>query len=410
MSCLSDKHMNDESCNKAPINPAPLRHSTVVGGSTAARVMACPGSVKLCQQVPPIPPTDAAREGSMLHAAIARIIEENLDPMTVLAEGFSFDGVELTQELYDEKLLPAVQQFDALLDELEGDDTATILVESEVSFGDYIPGAFGSCDILVRCGPRVVVLDWKFGDFSVGAEENKQLMFYTAAAMRTPKTKHMFDDATDVELVIIQPTRGEPSRWVTTFPALTKFEKALKKSVADTTTLKQGTHCRWCDAQPICPLMTGAMERALKMQLENIGVEKLGLAFEQSYILESFIEKLRALVQTAKENGVDVPGCKLVQKKATRKWVDEERAGEVCTKIVADYYMQTPTMAELLTYETKLKSPAQMEKQLKKCGAEIPPELIVKESTGTTVVRASDPRPSVDVKVNLLNALAKIQP
>jgi len=63
------------------------------------------------------------------------------------------------------KLIPALDAFDTYINALE-DETgspATILVEQEVSFGRYIPGAFGSCDVLVRCGGRVVVLDWKFG-------------------------------------------------------------------------------------------------------------------------------------------------------------------------------------------------------------------------------------------------------
>jgi hypothetical protein len=39
----------------------------------------------------------------------------------------------------------------------------------------------------------------------VPAEENEQLMFYAAAAMRTPEAQWVFDGATEVELIIIQP-------------------------------------------------------------------------------------------------------------------------------------------------------------------------------------------------------------
>lgn len=376
---------------------APSRHSTTVGGSTAARVMACPGSVKLVQTVPAMPTTDYAREGSMLHAAIAAVIEQNLDPQEML--GFKYEGLELTQELMDEKLLPAVQMLDDILDELEDEynDTATIVVESEVDFGKAIPDAFGSCDIIFRVGDRVVVLDWKFGSNTVSAEANKQLMFYACAAMHTqPK---LFEDATDVELVIVQPAQGAPSRWVTTAPELTRFERELKAAVKEAekpnAKLMQGNHCRWCAAQPICPLMNGAMDRAVQADLSAIDVNKLGLAVQQSYILEDFIKKLRSLVQFALEEGKEVPGCKLVQKKATRKWRDEEQVSIILSEQLTEEEM----------FERKLKSPAQMEKVLK----DLPEDLIVKESSGTTLVLDSDPRPAVTTTAALGKALNKIK-
>ena len=258
------------------------------------------------------------------------------------------------------------------------------VVESEVSFGEYITEAFGSCDILVRVGSKAVVLDWKFGHFSVSAEENEQLMFYCAAAMRTKP--EFFNGVKELELVIIQPTLGAPTRWVTNLPRIAWFERELRAAVvaahSETPRYKEGDHCRWCDAQPICPLMTGAMEVCLKADLETIGIEKLGLAFAQTYILESFITKLRALVELAVDSGIEVPGCKLVEKRPPRKWVNEEQAAMELAKELTQDEM----------YETKLRSPAQI---LKKHKLDLPEGLIVKESSGTTVVPDSDPRPAV---------------
>ena len=41
-------------------------HSRIVGGSTAKRVMNCPGSVALVATVPPSPPSKYADEGTLL--------------------------------------------------------------------------------------------------------------------------------------------------------------------------------------------------------------------------------------------------------------------------------------------------------------------------------------------------------
>ena len=56
------------------------QHSSIVGGSTAKRVMACPGSVKLVQQMPPKPSSKYADEGTLLHNVIAEILTTDRTP------------------------------------------------------------------------------------------------------------------------------------------------------------------------------------------------------------------------------------------------------------------------------------------------------------------------------------------
>jgi hypothetical protein len=132
-----------------------------------------------------------------------------------------------------------------------------------------LPGVFGSTDLIGRIGNRAVVLDWKFGDgVAVEVEENPQLMFYAAAAMRTEEAKWAFVDVEEIEMVIVQPPAVK--RWVTTPARIAQFEKDLVKAVKlaqqPNAELKVGDHCRWCAAKPICPQMTGAVDRALKTQ------------------------------------------------------------------------------------------------------------------------------------------------
>ena len=62
------------------------QHSTIVGGSTAKRVIACPGSVKLVQQMPVKPSSKYADEGTLLHNAIADILGQGTPPLAVEAD------------------------------------------------------------------------------------------------------------------------------------------------------------------------------------------------------------------------------------------------------------------------------------------------------------------------------------
>ncbi len=51
-----------------------MQHSSIVGGSTAKRVINCPGSVALVAKMPPKPSSKYADEGTLLHNVIAEIV------------------------------------------------------------------------------------------------------------------------------------------------------------------------------------------------------------------------------------------------------------------------------------------------------------------------------------------------
>ncbi len=369
-----------------------MQHSSIVGGSTAKRVIACPGSVKLVQKMPPQPSSVYADKGTMLHDAISRIL---LDQGVAIGR-FLYKDQLLTQELYDEKIAVALDA----LDQVDPHGDLVYEVETRVGFGDLLPGVFGSTDLVGRINNRAVVLDWKFGDgVIVDAEENAQLMFYAAAAMRTEELKWAFDGATEIECVIVQPPVTR--RWVTTPERIKEFERELVRAVKiasqEDAPLAQGDHCRWCAAKPICPQITGAVDRAIKQQIVNLDVDTLAQHLHTADLLEGWIKDLRALAFGLLEQGATVPGYKLVQKQARRQWVDEGKAAQwlIAQKV-------NPTkVAEVI-------SPAQAEKELKKSKVALPDDLVVAVSSGTTLAPGDDPRPAVQSFIGLSKALSKL--
>ena len=374
-------------------------HSKVVGGSTAKRVIGCPGSVALCATMPPKPSSKYADEGTLLHDAIAQVLDKNVTPESLL--GMTYQDQVLTQDLIDNKLHVALD----LLMEVDPNLEMEYAVETEVGFGDFLPDVFGSCDLLGRIGSRAIVLDWKFGDgVAVGVEENEQLLFYAAAAMRTPSVSWVFDGATEIECVIIQPPMIK--RWVTTVERVKQFEQqllqAVKASQKKDAPIEVGEHCRWCSAKPVCPKMTGAVDRALHSQLDNIDANKIGAYLVNCDLLEQWITDLRVLAHQMLEADKPVPGWKLVNKRATRQWaIDDETVKDELNR------------AGLLPGETvveKVISPAQAEKVLKKYNLKLPTELVVAVSSGSTLAREDDPRPAVaQIGKQLTAALSKIQ-
>jgi hypothetical protein len=371
-----------------------MQHSNIVGGSTAKRVMSCPGSVALVQKMPPKPSSEHADRGTLLHDAISELLNGNENII-----GSSYKTQVLTQELYDEKIAVAL----ALLDEIDPDKSLIYEVETRVGFGDLLPGVFGSTDLIGRIGKKAIVLDWKFGDgVIVTAEENEQLMFYAAAAMRTAETKWAFEGVDEIELIIVQPPMVR--RWVTDKARIAQFERDLVKAVKAAhhpdAAIETGDHCRWCAAKPVCPKMTGAVDRALLTQIKQIDVDTLGQYLKNADLLEDWIKDLRGLAMQLLEKNLPVPGYKLVSKQARRKWSDESKAKAALLEL---------GLKESVVVETSVMSPAQAEKALKKRFSELPEGLVKSESSGTTMAPESDPRPAILQLGDLRATLSKLQ-
>jgi hypothetical protein len=333
--------------------------------------------------MPPKPSSTFADRGTLLHDAISQILDTNADVINM-----KYNDHILTQELYDEKIVPAL----AFLDEINVDGSLEYVVESRVRFGDLLPGVFGSADLLGRIGDRAIVLDWKFGDgVVVDAVENEQGMFYAAAAMHTSGVEWVFKDADEIEIIIVQPPVMR--RWVTTPARIKQFEAelvaAVKQSQKNDAAFNAGDHCRWCAAKPVCPKMTGEVDRFMKTSLQTIDATQIGHYLQQADQIEDFIKSVREMAFTMLENDVPVSGYKLVAKRGTRQWANEDDA----IKFLGDK-----------AFESKLISVAQAEKLVGK--KNFPQELAVSVSSGNTLANEDDPRPAI---LNLSKVLSKLK-
>jgi len=155
------------------------------GGSVAARVLRCPASVDLTQKVPAYlrKPSAYADRGTALHAAMARLLEDDRLRVESLV-GQTFNDYTVTSEDAENALRPALAFVDALLNTPE----AEFYLERRITF-PTVAGAFGTVDLLVRIGRTIHVIDFKFGvgvrvlALTADGDEdilNSQLMFYCA--------------------------------------------------------------------------------------------------------------------------------------------------------------------------------------------------------------------------------------
>lgn len=376
------------------------RAHSAVGGSSAKRVMACPGSVNLCAKYPS-KSSDYAEEGTALHEAIDLILQGKTEKDTDVI-GLTFNGYEITQDHYDEAIMPALEAFDALDKELGGID---FFNEQRVVFPG-IEGAFGTVDIVGTAKDRSLIIDWKMGaGVPVDAEKNEQLLYYAYAAAHTAPTDKFFDKHKPIEMFIIQPRSmdGEPfSRWMTTWMQLEAFaldlKRAVERSQEPDPPFALGPHCRFCAAKTGCPLYTGQVQAIGQMSREQLEAE-LAEWLPWADTMIKWGNDVKDMAHALLESGGVIAGHKLVNKRAMRKWTDEEKAIKYFAKIglpAADRHVK------------KMISPAQAETALKRNSlpAILPEHLVKSESSGTTLAPESDKRPAVLVAGGALKALA----
>jgi len=383
----------------------PELHSSVVGGSSAARVINCLGSKELLAQLPVIINRDSVYsiEGTALHTATEMLINKKTTLAKLKGKVIQTRSgpVIITETLVHDALTPAMDYWKKFLTEVD-----TFQLEAQVQFPG-IEGAFGTADVLGRNNKLNItrLTDWKFGagkgvlalypDPSDLAFDivNEQLMFYATAARYThPK---MFPPGCKIQLDIVQPrARGqEPITSATvTLEDLDAFAEELKLAVGTHGPVKKG---HWCEFQPcrsICPEHTGALfnleELSMKVPAmigKDVTAHTISLLdiLDAAPAVEALIKEARAQAHILLGNGEKLEGWKLVAKRGTRQWaVPEEKLPKLLKLPKKDLY------------ETTLKSPAQVEKLLPK-KTKLPDGVATTVSSGTTIAREDDKRPAI---------------
>jgi Protein of unknown function (DUF2800) len=389
------------------------QHSPI-GGSTAARVLACPGSVGLIDKVPAELRKESslyADEGSALHIAMMMLLTGEVDQpgsfagrAIVLSSGVA---IEITAELVCDCLEPCWDFFHTELRDVEG-----FWVETRAPFPG-IENCFGTCDLFGIGDRRNVLVDWKFGA-GVGVSAttsqgrtNPQLLFYDRILreaapkyFRSTITEQSFADARLHEIpthaYIVQPRAqdevGRVSKAIITQRDSDGFDMLLRAAADEAQganpRLAKGSHCRFCPAKPICPQHTGPLLDLTGLQLparsnnNNGYADALAAGLTLAEIAEPLIRDIRSQAHAWLESGGAIDGWKLVPKRVTRRWL-----------IGAESTLLAEGFPEDVVYaQRELRSVAQAEKAAKPLGLAIPSHLVVKEAVGSTLARDDDAR------------------
>lgn len=389
--------------------------------SASHRWMNCPGSVKLCEQVPASEDTVYSREGTAAHELGSKALLEQksaLDYIGKTFNGFKCDKemAEAVQEYVEicRSKIPdpsVVGDFKQVLDKL-------VFVEKRLDISWLHPGLFGSSDFVsydVR-NKRLHVIDYKHGvGVIVDPEWNSQAMIYALGALYmiwsaqteiTRRAVSVLQMVNEVEISIVQP-RGfgadESVRsWSISASDLIYWgvhvlKAALSATMQEGAPLRAGSHCRFCPALAVCPeqaknaleLAKTDFEKPVLPPPSEMTPEQIVKVMNAADVLKVWADEVRGYAQKQMELGVQLPGWKLVAKKSNREWKDELESASELERLLGDN-----------AYERKLLSVKKAEDvlklRMKKAEVEATLEPFWhKPDNGLTIAPESDKRPAL---------------
>jgi len=379
------------------------------GGSTIDRTITCPAWRSFADTLPKQGSSQFADRGTLLHDAMHTIYTKHEDESQQASViGMTYEGIELTRDLYETKIIPAVEAVEEIFNEY---NVENYVCETKVVLSEDV---WGTADILARGEIMLppegnedfkpikckvgLSLDHKFGDgILVFAENNKQGLFYALCASLTPATMKLFEDIDILIVGIIQPNeRGLPnySLWTVDPQEMRDFQGIVEKAVAAAEgkdpEFKVSDACTFCPGKGLCPPTSGELQHLLRVDVKAPEVLKRLPTFEELERMDASLKALRTFIHEQLELGVTVPSYKLVPKRASRVYTDQAAAEEVAKR--------TRKLKRDEVYDFEFKSPPQLEKVCKAKDLsyeEMFGPFIAKRSSGTTLASVDDKRDAV---------------
>ena len=358
-----------------------------LGGSSMDRAAACPGSVSLLRKLEPseaerADDTEHSKRGTAAHEVARQCLIDQREPWEFIGE--TVEGVAI-----DIKITEAVQVY---VNECWPIIAGAEVVYLEHKFHDpsVHPGFKGTADLGVLKEGTLYVRDYKNGVMSVEIS-SMQFRYYAYAMLL------LHPEARRVNIGVVQPNGFHSDGPIRTeeFAAEDLHEWAQKELVPAMVraerdgTLRAGEHCQFCPLKIMCPMLQGLFRAALTTPVASLSRMSDAQVAEDAKLVDAvklYIKAIEAELYHRMMNGRELPGFKLVAKKANRLWKPEAEAA-----IAAEYGADAYKPAEF-------KSPSQIEaigpaaKELVKKWAYKP------NDPGLTVAPESDPREAKSAK------------
>lgn len=370
-----------------------------LSASGSSRWLACPGSVQLEEQFPDTT-TEYAEEGTAAHELSELYLGLYLGTMT--KRTFNKKLKEAKEgNYYSKEMEYSVQQYvDFVIERINEirskTSDAVVLIEHRLDFSEWVPGGFGTGDVVIIAEGVAEIIDLKYGKgVPVSAINNSQARLYGLGALSEFEFIYEIDT---VRVTIVQPRLDSISTEDISVNELLEWADKIVKpkaleALSGESTFQAGDHCKWCKAKAQCRTRAEANLKMLEYEFqepcllsENEIADILGKADE---LIRWAGEVKDFALDQAERHGVKFPGWKLVEGRSNRTFTDKEAV--VDTLILEGF-------EENQIYKPRdLLGITALEKVVgKKRFGEILHDFIIKPSGKPTLADESDPRPELN--------------
>ncbi len=297
------------------------------------RYAACPGSVRLCEQAGPQPPSKYALEGTKAHELLEtylygiRQTPEDASKDTLDAVNVALDYVGEIMDQYADAVLVVEQKFE---------------IPSMVAPGQV----WGTNDICIYVPSMrlLYVIDYKHGaGVRVELVGNQQLRGYGIGALQA----HPEWDVDTVALVIVQPrvvgfALPIPEEWISAadlWAFRPQIDAAIARAMAPDAPLVPGPEqCKFCAAAVICPARErqalavvgeafGDVREVTPDRLPDVAAmtpDRIAYVLRAADLIEDWFARVREKGLELEKAGTHIPGRKIVEAQARRHFVEDK--------------------------------------------------------------------------------------
>lgn len=360
------------------------RAHALLSASSAHRWLNCPPSA-VAAEAYPRQDTEFTREGTTAHEVAEHVANggnPNLEELRDWMPDVNQEMIECAKG-YADYIQDQIQEPDAL-----------VMLEQRVDFSPWVPDGYGTGDCIIIQGDTMDVIDYKYGKgVAVSAVDNPQEMCYGLGALNEYGFAYEIER---VRLHIYQPRINNVSVHEMTVADLLAWGESIKP-VAEQAAKGKGKYhagawCKFCPHAGRCRTLTKVCSEyvethGLKVRVPVLAAHEVAEVLAMEPLVTLWLKRVKDQALSTMLSGEQIPGYKVVEgKPGNRKWFDELQVLAVLEE--AGYSREDVT-------ETKLLSPAGMDKALgKKKAAELLEGMVTRSAGAPVIAPESDKRPT----------------
>lgn len=362
----------------------------------------CTPAVKLSEGIPD-KDTPYTEEGTTAHKLAELKLGRTYGLMPLLKIARETKKVQKS-EYYNEAMEEYIQRYVDWVEETYnavGANSADceLLTEQRLDFSSWVPGGFGTGDVVIIADGVLTVIDLKFGQgVRVDARENPQLMLYGLGAY---DTFSISNDIKKVRMIINQVRLDSISEFEISVEDLLKWGEEYVKPRALMASKGEGEQhpgdwCTFCKCKATCRARANEALELMKYEFREpplLEEDEIGEVLEKASRVQAWVSDIKKYAQEEAEKGRKWRGWKLVEGRSVRKFSDLQ---EVEKRLLEAGYEKV-----LIYKDPELLGITAMEKVVvgKKKLETICAGLIEKPPGAPTLVPESDKRPEINTNI-----------